>query len=1394
MRTFFIQSLFALLLLMGSWRSQAQTTVTIQATGTTGSYNVGSVSSAGTKYDSNMVTINSGANRGFAKFNLSSIPAGAVISAASVTFVTYSSTSSSAANNIYGFTGDPATIAGATLYTNCGAGTAFSSVAWTANASNTLSLNAAGISFLTSNITSTQLCLGFVRGSTNTYNIAGYAGGNGATPSLSITYTVPTAPPPCATYVTPANAATGLFSPVTLRWNASLGATGYDVYYGTTSNPTTLAGTVTDTTYSLGSLAVNTTYYWKVVPKNSLGSAAGCTVRSFTTSILSCVPTYANGGTTDNIAQVTLGTLSDVPPTNNSPYYFDRTGVQNAIPDIPQTVPTTLSLTFGSDGNQYNGVWIDFNNNGNFETTEFFSSNSNPGSSGTASVVITIPATASLGNVYMRIRGGDDAQPTNAQPCNASGSSYGMGLDYKVNITAAPACIQPATTTFSNVAAQSVTLSWAAAASAANGYEYYINLSNTPPTAGTTATGSVGAGITTVNVTTGITPNATHYYWVRSLCAGGAKSGWSTIGSFTTPCLPVTVLPWTENFDALSTVGATNFPSCWKKQNGDWETTNEVAGTYFAGPYSGANALRNRWSADKEFMWTPGFQLTAGTSYDFSFYWAGDNYSGWQGDVYRNGIQDSTGAVTMGASFVTTGTTTNMTYQKVTRTFIPTTSGTYYFAIRVNESTGAPWYLGFDNFELRQTPTCFDPQSLTANLATATSASLSWTAPTPAPAQGYQYYYNTTGVAPTATSTPVYNVPTGTTASVSPLAANTTYYFWVRSVCSGTDKSPWSNMASVTTNYCTPAPVSVDDQGIINVISGSFSNPTVAETNNYGNYTNLSINGPQGQQKNMKIVFSTLTYDYNAVIYVDWNNDFDFNDPDETVFTGLSAGSGGTDTVNASFVVPATATLGAHRMRIGGADAATPSPCYTGAYGTIEDYTLNVVSCAGLAVSLGNDTTICGSGSLTLNAANAGASYLWSNGATTQTISPSIGGNYSVTVTIANGCAKSDTIAVAFSALPTVALGPDAPICSGGSKTLNAGNPGNTYLWSTGATTQTISVTTPGTYWAKVTNIYGCWSTDTIVLTTGTLPTVSLGNDTGICANASITLDAGNAGSTYLWNGGATTQTITATTQGAYSVTVTNPAGCSKADTINISINALPVVALGNDTAICADDTLTLDAGNAGATYLWSNSATTQTIGVSAAGSYHVMVTSAAGCSASDTMNLTTNPLPSADAITVTGTSPSFTFTVTNGQNVLSYLWNFGDNTSTSTSTSPVHSYAAAGTYTVTVTLTNDCGSTTLTKQVTVQGNGVHDLDLDEAALKLYPNPANQSIVVDNESSMHLQEIQVYNVLGQLVATHKATHPNGKQVINVSNLANGMYHMRIRFTEGTAERKFEILK
>src|ERR1700752_1206123 len=122
MKNKLLLSLGALLLLIGV---QAQTTVTVTCTGSTGSYNSGSVNSAGTKNDGNMVTINSTTNRGWAKFDLSSLPASAVIMSANCVFTTYTSTTSSATNNLYGFVGDPASIAGATLYTDCASGTSF---------------------------------------------------------------------------------------------------------------------------------------------------------------------------------------------------------------------------------------------------------------------------------------------------------------------------------------------------------------------------------------------------------------------------------------------------------------------------------------------------------------------------------------------------------------------------------------------------------------------------------------------------------------------------------------------------------------------------------------------------------------------------------------------------------------------------------------------------------------------------------------------------------------------------------------------------------------------------------------------------------------------------------------------------------------------------------------------------------------------------------------------------------------------------------------------------------------------------------------------------------------------------------------------------------------------
>jgi hypothetical protein len=158
-----------------------------------------------------------------------------------------------------------------------------------------------------------------------------------------------------------------------------------------------------------------------------------------------CVPTYSSGGSTDNITSVKLKNLLNTSTGNASPFYRDYTPQQPAslpIPVLIQGNTDTVTLTFGSDGSQYNGVWIDFDRNGIFNTYEFFTSGTNAGGNGTAKVVFTTPAGGPVGITRMRIRGGDDSQPSSTQPCGPSNSSWGEAEDYFVEI-AYPPCNGP---------------------------------------------------------------------------------------------------------------------------------------------------------------------------------------------------------------------------------------------------------------------------------------------------------------------------------------------------------------------------------------------------------------------------------------------------------------------------------------------------------------------------------------------------------------------------------------------------------------------------------------------------------------------------------------------------------------------------------------------------------------------------------------------------------------------------------------------------------------------------------------------------------------------------------------------------------------------------------------
>jgi len=190
-------------------------------------------------------------------------------------------------------------------------------------------------------------------------------------------------------------------------------------------------------------------------------------------------------------------------------------------------------------------------------------------------------------------------------------------------------------------------------------------------------------------------------------------------------------------------------------------------------------------------------------------------------------------------------------------------------------------------------------------------------------------------------------------------------------------------------------------------------------------------------------------------------------------------------------------------------------------------------------------------------------SYLWSTGATTQSINVDESGSFEVTIFDINGCpatVASPTDVTVFP-LPTATISADGPteFCQGETVTLTA-NSASSYLWSTGATSQSITVSTSGTYSVSITDSNGCTDTsNSTVVTVNPLPstpTISANGALTFCDGQSVELTSSSEDS-YLWNTGATSQSITVTSSGSFSVTVTDANGCS-ASSSSTTTTALP--------------------------------------------------------------------------------------------------------------------------------------------------------------------------------------------------------------------------------------------
>ncbi|WP_294673254.1 PKD domain-containing protein [uncultured Fluviicola sp.] len=293
-------------------------------------------------------------------------------------------------------------------------------------------------------------------------------------------------------------------------------------------------------------------------------------------------------------------------------------------------------------------------------------------------------------------------------------------------------------------------------------------------------------------------------------------------------------------------------------------------------------------------------------------------------------------------------------------------------------------------------------------------------------------------------------------------------------------------------------------------------------------------------------------------------------------------------------------------------------------------------------ITAGGPTSFCAGGSVVLTS-SASTGNTWSTGATTQSITVTASGSYTVTVSSGSCSSVSAATTVTVNPLPPVptitASGPTT-FCSGSSVTLTSSSAtGNT--WSTGATTQSIMVTTSGSYTVAVSN-GSCSSTSAAttvtVNPTPTVPTIAGSGPSSFCAGGSITLTSSSpTGNT--WSTGATTPSITVSASGSYTVTVSSGSCTSTSSPFVITVNPLPpvpAITASGPTTFCAGSSVTLTSSSVTGN-TWSTGATTQSITVSTAGSYSVTVSNGTCSSTSLSEIVTVNPLPPVPTITASG-------------------------------------------------------------------------------------------------------------------------------------------------------------
>lgn len=440
----------------------------------------------------------------------------------------------------------------------------------------------------------------------------------------------------------------------------------------------------------------------------------------------------------------------------------------------------------------------------------------------------------------------------------------------------------------------------------------------------------------------------------------------------------------------------------------------------------------------------------------------------------------------------------------------------------------------------------------------------------------------------------------------------------------------------------------------------------------------------------------------------------------ESVGNSIVASTAGTYTVTATSPNGCTATA-SHTMRVN----PLPTPSING----------NLTPC------LGKSTTLTVSG---------GATYVWSTGSTADniTIQPTAPITYSVTATSSAGCTATNSVAITTYPVPSPSIQGNTILCHEGTSTLTAVG-GITFNWSTGATSNNITINEAGTYTVTITNSFGCSATTSAVATVEPQIIANIvGNDI-ICAGEQITLYA-TGGENYLWNTGLNTASLTHTpaTNTTYTCTITSINGCEAVASKEVTVTPLPTPEISGSNFLCEGSSIQLTA-TGGSAFVWSNGITSNQNTITEPGIYTVTVTQN-NCSASTQTYITQHPSPHT---TISGNTQfcagdSTSITATGGD---SYLWNTG----ATTNSIVAHQ---SGNYSVTISDEHGCTATqslTVTvlelPQITINGNT--QLCMNDASL-LTAHGANYYIWNNGVESATLSVLPTENTTYSVTGTH----------------------------------------